>query len=179
MKDNLHAGGDHSDPTSSIAGIAELAEDIKKQLRDIGTDELRINTDNNPISALWWNNRGEPNNGEVLYVGTDAENDLFLKVDDSSGVHVSIWESHGEMTRALLEVVRNLVIERMKERICSECGRPVFEGFIVFGGQEYYCSEGCLNRHYSPEQWAEMCKGPEGKEDVGNDECYWTEWWEA
>ena len=56
------------------------------------------------------------------------------------------------------------------DRICSACGLPMaavsvteYGGFIVFGGEEYYCSE------YTPDEWEEM------HSDDSMD-CYWTTW---
>lgn len=55
-------------------------------------------------------------------------------------------------------------------RICSECGRPMLEGYVIDDGAEYYCCEECLHSHYSPEEYKEM---------FNNDIAYWTEWEEA
>lgn len=55
-------------------------------------------------------------------------------------------------------------------QICSECGKVHDEGFCVNGGDEYYCSEECLHKHYSKEEWEEMYE-----EDEYNN--YWTQWW--
>lgn len=54
-------------------------------------------------------------------------------------------------------------------RICSECGSVMEEGFIVEGFEyEYYCSEECLHKHYSEEEYTKMYKA---------DEAYWTQWY--
>ena len=34
-------------------------------------------------------------------------------------------------------------------RICSECGKQFIEGYCVYDGKEYYCSDKCLDKHYS------------------------------
>ncbi len=156
-----------------------LADDIENLLRAIHTEELCLSNVDSPATALWWDNHGRPNEGKVLCVGYDERGDLYLKVEDDCGGEVSIWESNNELSEKTLEAIRELVVERMEERRCGECGKPVFEGFIVGGGEEYYCSEECLHRHYSPEEWKEMSRGPEGNGEEGNDSCFWTEWWDA
>lgn len=52
-------------------------------------------------------------------------------------------------------------------RICSECGKAFQEGFMVEGGLEYYCSDECLHKHYTEEEWLEMY-------DNGNSQSCWT-----
>jgi len=53
--------------------------------------------------------------------------------------------------------------------ICDECGKKMSEGFCIDAGAEYYCTEKCLHKHYTKEQWAEMY-------DDGNSDSYWTTW---
>lgn len=50
---------------------------------------------------------------------------------------------------------------------CTECNKPMNEGYCIEDGLEYYCSDECLHKHYSDEEYAEMY-------DEGN--VYWTEW---
>lgn len=52
--------------------------------------------------------------------------------------------------------------------ICDECKTPMNEGYVVFGGEQYYCTEECLHKHYTKEEWDELY------EDGGD--SYWTEW---
>ena len=42
------------------------------------------------------------------------------------------------------------------------------QGFVIEGGNEYYCSEKCLYKTYSPEKYKAMY-------DDGEGESYWTE----
>lgn len=53
-------------------------------------------------------------------------------------------------------------------RICSECGRIMRSGYIV-DDCEYFCSDACLHKNYSQEEYLEMYE---------NDAAYWTEWGE-
>lgn len=71
--------------------------------------------------------------------------------------------------RNALEAEIKVLMEKLElaPRVCSECNKPMWEGF--YDG-DYYCSEGCLHEHYTPEEWAEAY-------DDGEGECCWTEWY--
>lgn len=52
-------------------------------------------------------------------------------------------------------------------RECSVCQLPMTSGFVVQGGEAYFCSNECLP--FTEEEWEEMY-------DDGNSDSYWTEW---
>lgn len=54
-------------------------------------------------------------------------------------------------------------------RICNECGNVMNSGYCIDNGAEYYCSEECLHKHYTEEEFLEMY-------DNGNGDSYYTEW---
>lgn len=54
-------------------------------------------------------------------------------------------------------------------RKCNECGKHMTEGFCIGGGQEYYCTEPCLHKHFTPEEWEELYAD-------GESDSYWTQW---
>lgn len=56
-------------------------------------------------------------------------------------------------------------------RICDACHRPMIEGFCIDGGNEHYCSEDCLHRFYTDEEYLTMYNN-------GNGDSYWTVWGE-
>lgn len=157
----------------------DLCGEAKRMLRSLGIERLCLVSVDTPSRALWYDNSGDPHETEVIEVGIDDESDLFLKVDDDCGGSVTLWESCDQIRAEDMELVINNIEERMRERICVICGRPVFEGFIVGGGDKYYCSEECLYTHYTAAGWAEMCKGPEDEEEGGSDQNFWTTWWDA
>jgi hypothetical protein len=43
------------------------------------------------------------------------------------------------------------------------------DGYVIDGGFAYYCSDECLHKVYSEEEWLELYA--EGESD-----SYWTEW---
>jgi len=54
-------------------------------------------------------------------------------------------------------------------RKCSECGTGMNEGYVIENGCEYYCSDPCLHKHVSAEEFLELF-------DDGEGDTYWTEW---
>jgi len=45
----------------------------------------------------------------------------------------------------------------------------MFEGYVVGGGEKYFCSQGCLNTVYTQKEWKSLYA-------EGNSESYYTEW---
>lgn len=41
-------------------------------------------------------------------------------------------------------------------------------GYVINDGEEYFCSDNCLYRYYSDQEYQELCE---------NDLAYWTEWY--
>lgn len=57
-------------------------------------------------------------------------------------------------------------------RQCSECKKGMNSGYIIGNGDEYYCSDECLHKEYTPAEWELMADDDE-TDDAFN---YWTEW---
>ncbi len=93
-----------------------LIEQIKNLLRVLGTKELNLENVEQPSMALWWDNKGAPNETMVLAVGVDDKNDLYLTLDDGCGGDVQIWESCGQLSENDLEPALENIRERMAER---------------------------------------------------------------
>jgi hypothetical protein len=54
-------------------------------------------------------------------------------------------------------------------RRCSVCGRLMQEGYCQDGGWKYYCSDECLHKDFTDEEWNEECDN--------NENSYWTQWY--
>jgi hypothetical protein len=54
-------------------------------------------------------------------------------------------------------------------RTCDVCGDAMTEGYLIGGGQGYYCSDNCLHTEISPEEFEDLFADGEG-------DSYWTEW---
>ena len=63
-------------------------------------------------------------------------------------------------------------------KICSECKDEMCEGYYIRGHpkNEYYCSEKCLHKHYTPEEWKKMYDEAHDEEHYDGDACYWSTW---
>lgn len=55
------------------------------------------------------------------------------------------------------------------QRTCDHCGAKMDEGYCVGSGCEYYCSDACLHKHYTPKEWEAIYRDGDG-------DSYWTEW---
>lgn len=55
------------------------------------------------------------------------------------------------------------------ERHCSICGKPMTEGYYNEDEFQYYCSDKCLHKDYTDEEYNELY-------DDGNGNFYWTSW---
>lgn len=69
---------------------------------------------------------------------------------------------------SLIESTRAFLKAKIDNRVCNECGKTIKKGFCIHGGEEYYCSLGCLHKHYTEEEYNRMYEEDE--------ETYWTEW---
>lgn len=63
----------------------------------------------------------------------------------------------------------DIIYRFYNKRKCNECGKYIYEGYCIDNGIEYYCSDECLHKHYTEEEYEEMY-------DDGNGDSYWTEW---
>lgn len=54
-------------------------------------------------------------------------------------------------------------------RKCDVCGDGMFSGYIIGGGENYYCSDNCLRTRFTKKEWKSLYAG-------GNSDSYYTEW---
>ena len=52
-------------------------------------------------------------------------------------------------------------------RTCDLCGKPMLDGFCIRDGMEYFCSDECLHKVYTEEEYQEL---------YDSDQAYWTTW---
>ena len=69
--------------------------------------------------------------------------------------------------RTAEELVDELELEHI--RVCSECGKPMYEGYCIEDGAEYYCSDECMHNNLSDKEFEELY-------DEGRGNSYWTSW---
>lgn len=60
---------------------------------------------------------------------------------------------------------------------CHECNTGMNEGYIIEGASEHYCSDDCLHKNVTPEDFREFHIGnKDDDDDIGDIQIYWTEW---
>ena len=134
--------------------------------------------------VMWVDDDGYANDGRVKEIRLDGDDGFSIDVENDHKNQATLYSSfdigcrHVEWLASMLSMLETL-IDGDNWRYCHECGKVMSEGFLVNGGDAYYCSKECLHKHHTPKEWAEMCAGPEGYEENGNDENYWTDWAEC
>jgi len=119
-------------------------------------------------------------------ISIKKEDDLyFAYVDDGQSRKLHCWVEDDNLytDECNTEEEYDCVIDCFKEYIkqngikyahkCDNCKEGMNEGYVINGGEDYYCSKECLNEVYTPEQWTKMYE--ESEENGGNDH-YWTQW---
>ena len=62
-------------------------------------------------------------------------------------------------------------------RQCTACGAGMNEGYVIEGANEHYCSDPCLHKNVTPEDFAEFYIGNKDEDDdAGDVQIFWTEW---
>lgn len=90
-------------------------------------------------------------------------------IDDIKDLIERLKEENQEDIAMVYEHPMGGLFYKIYDRICSECGEPMDEGYCIENGMEYYCSDECLHKHYTEKEWLEMY-------DNGNSDSYWTQW---
>ena len=65
--------------------------------------------------------------------------------------------------------VKVLGLDEEHYRICSECGKVMVEGYCIDNGMDYYCSDECLHKHMSQDEFDALYND-------GRGDSYWTSW---
>ena len=65
------------------------------------------------------------------------------------------------------ELVDELELDHV--RCCSVCGRAMTEGYCIESGFAYYCSDECMSKEMTREEFLKLY-------DDGNGDSYWTTW---
>jgi hypothetical protein len=81
-----------------------------------------------------------------------------------------------ESTNQFLKEFESELMEKLENgeddnsyRFCSECERIMIEGYLINDGDEYYCSDDCLERNMTKEEYLESYADGEGS-------SYYTAW---
>ncbi|MCM3227496.1 hypothetical protein [Terribacillus saccharophilus] len=115
---------------------------------------------------------------------------LISELDDAIELMKSLFvdedlEKRIKECESLLAETQSLILQMKEEykttwllgdsddsyRICSECDEVMSQGYCIDGGTDYYCTDYCLHKNHTPEEYKEMHCDGEG-------DSYWTEWGE-
>lgn len=126
-------------------GADTMIGQIKTLLRAISKDHLSLENVEQPSSALWWDNKGQPNETMVLAVGMDNKGDLYLTLDDGCGGDVQIWESCGQLSDNDLEPVLENMREHMTKPTEMSFQELAERAFALPAGESisFFCKESC------------------------------------
>lgn len=86
--------------------------------------------------------------------------------DFIAGDETGVFERDVEALEIAINIIKN---HEDDLRVCSDCGKIMNEGFCIENGLEYYCSDECLHKHYTEDEYLKMY-------DDGNGDSYYTEW---
>jgi hypothetical protein len=61
---------------------------------------------------------------------------------------------------------------------CDNCGAGMNEGYVIEGANECYCSDKCLHKNVSPDDFQKYYIGniDDDDDDIGDIQIYWTDW---
>lgn len=60
---------------------------------------------------------------------------------------------------------------------CNECGKGMNAGYAIEGANEHYCSNDCLHKNITPNEFEQFYIGNrDDDDDLGDIQIYWTEW---
>ncbi len=85
------------------------------------------------------------------------------------------------------------IMDDIQVRVCDECSKIMTAGYCIGGGDEYYCSDDCLRKNYTDEEYKALCAelDPNNEDDLeklrnmtdeefhdmaGGSDTYYTEW---
>lgn len=148
----------------------EITESILTMLANNGLTRLNISEAPNPTCVVWQDSSGICHEGRVAEVIV-TEGRFSVRVENGDDIMLYDPDPALENLTRLADIRENVfsVLQELHPRLCHECGKPMTSGFCIGGGAKYFCSEPCLHRNYTPEEWT-------GMYDDGRSDCYWTEW---
>lgn len=102
-----------------------------------------------------------------------SNNDVLDFLAEECRCRPELWDEFGE--GILSHTIDVDFWEALSEhldcfRVCDECGKPMIVGYVV-DGCDTYCSDECLHKHLTEEEFKELYNDGEG-------DTYWTTWYE-
>lgn len=99
--------------------------------------------------------------------------DVYDFLKEECQYYPELWKEYGEgiLSHAKDVDFWNSLSEQLDcFRVCDECRKPMIVGYVV-DGSDTYCSDDCLHKHLTDEEFKELYND-------GNGDTYWTTWYE-
>ena len=111
---------------------------------------------------------------QILTMNGNTAEDLCYNMREMADVFEMLEEHINDETITLKHNPMGswYILEEPEEenvRICSECKKIMHDGYVIDNGLEYYCSDECLHKNITEEEYQELY-------DDGNGDSYWTMW---
>jgi hypothetical protein len=87
-------------------------------------------------------------------------------IDTDDNYEFDVQDMISETIADSFKLTLNLELYHAK---CDECSTPMNVGYCVLGGEQYYCSDECLQKHVPIEEWNVLSRDEDS-------DSYWTEW---
>lgn len=109
----------------------------------------------------------------VVQNGILVESDQFCAIYDIDEGHFKfVCTTSFELSIMLATQDLHIRDPEEEERLCSECGTPMQEGFCFESDATQYCSEECLTKVITWNEYLAI-------HDNGNGDAYWTDWYDC
>ncbi|MBO0602629.1 hypothetical protein I2483_13255 [Sporosarcina sp. E16_3] len=109
----------------------------------------------------------------VVQNGILVESDQFCAIYDIDEGHFKfVCTTSFELNIMLATQDLRMKDPEEEERLCSECGITMQEGFYFESDGTQYCSEECLTKVITWDEYLAI-------HDDGNGGAYWTEWYDV
>ena len=98
-----------------------------------------------------------------------TNDDVFVFLAEDCKKTPALWEEFGAgiLSHVSEPDFWNSLSEHLDcFRVCNECGKPMIVGYVV-DGCDTYCSEECLHKHLTDEEFNNLYND-------GNGDTYWT-----
>ena len=87
---------------------------------------------------------------------------IFVNCKNVNKVIYKDNDRYYEITKEEYELMRQNDEEK-ETRTCTECNKEMTQGYCIESGEEYYCSDECLHKHYTQNEYLEMYDNGNGE----------------
>lgn len=111
------------------------------------------------------NNNQEQLTADIEQELNDAFADIMAEVNKSVSKIADCYNyEEGPGDLSWLGPYQGKRSKRPDTRICSHCGAEVHQAWVYEDGLAFYCSEECLLKHFTPNEWNSLVERAESPE---------------